>query len=47
MTSSLNNELIKCERLIYIQTSMNAEVYLSMIRVLTGSQEIKVLEVSL
>jgi len=30
-----------------MQKSMDAEVYLSMVRVLTGSQGIKVLEVSL
>ena len=33
--------------LIYVQTSMDTEVYLGMIRVLTGSQKVEVLEVNL
>ena len=38
---------MKFERLIYIQTNMNIEVYLSIIRVLTRSQKLDVSEVSL
>ena len=41
---------MKCKKLIYIQISMDVEVYLGIVRVLTGSQEVevlKVLEVSL
>jgi len=37
---------MKCERLIYVQTSIDVEMHLGMVRVLTGSQEADVLDVS-
>ena len=37
---------MKHERLIHMQTSMDTEVHLGMIRVLTRSQEVEVSEVS-
>jgi len=33
--------------LTYVQTSMDTEVYLDMIRILTGSQKVEVLKVNL
>jgi len=38
---------MKHERLIYIWMIIDTEVYLCMVRVLTGSQEVDVLEVGL
>jgi len=37
---------MKHERLIHVQTITDAEVYLSMVRVLTRSQEVDVSDVS-
>ena len=34
---------MKCERLIYVQTSIDVEMHLGMVRVLNGSQEADVL----
>ena len=38
---------IKCKKLIYVQTSIDTEVYLGMVKVLTESQKAKASEVSL
>jgi len=36
---------VKCERLIYVQMSMDAEVHLNIVRILNESQEVDILDV--
>ena len=42
----MSYQKMKYKRLIYVQTSIDAEVYLGIVRVLTRSQKAKVSEVS-
>ena len=43
----MSHQEMKCKRLIYMQTSIDTEVYLGMVKVLTESQKAKASKVSL